>query len=164
VHKLLVSYNGSPVDPSRSIGAAAIFSATPFCRRRAPQNVLGKAKFLFPNRHTVYMHDTLPVRKKYFKQPVRMIGHECIRMEKPQQFAAVLLAEGNGWPASKVKALWDGAPEPCRARTQDPGASHLFHRGRRRRGKLSTFADVYGLDNKMPSRCSAMLTVFQTPA
>ena len=36
-----------------------------------------------------------------------MIGHECVRMEKPQQFAAVLLAEDKGWPASKVKELWD---------------------------------------------------------
>ena len=31
-----------------------------FMQKAGPQNVLGKAKFLFPNRHTVYMHDTSP--------------------------------------------------------------------------------------------------------
>ena len=150
VHKLLVSYNGSPVDPSRVNWSRGNILSYTFLQKTGPQNVLGKAKFLFPNRHTVYMHDTLPVRKKYFKQPVRMIGHECIRMEKPQQFAAVLLAEGNGWPASKVKELWDGsAQSPVALEHKIPVHLTYFTAVVDDVGKLSTFADVYGLDNKM---------------
>ena len=74
-----------------------------FSQKAGPHNNLGKVKFLYPNRHTVYMHDTLPVRKKYFKQTMRMIGHECVRMEKPEKFALTLLAESNGLTGGRIK-------------------------------------------------------------
>ena len=83
VHKLSVSYNGSPVNASKiDWGRVNVLNYT-FLQKGGPGNNLGKIKFLFPNKHVVYMHDTLPVRKKYFKEKVRMIGHECVRMEKP---------------------------------------------------------------------------------
>ena len=40
-------------------------------------------------------------RKTYFREFPRMLGHECVRIEKPLQFAEVLLAEDKGM---------DGAP------------------------------------------------------
>jgi len=164
VHKLSVSYNGSPVDPARVNWSRGNILSYTFLQRTGPQNVLGKAKFLFPNRHTVYMHDTLPVRKKYFKQPVRMIGHECIRMEKPQQFAAVLLAEGNGWPASKVKALWDGSAQtPVALEHKIPVHLTYFTAVVDDAGKLSTFGDVYGLDNKMATALFGSAAGFPVP-
>jgi murein L,D-transpeptidase YcbB/YkuD len=164
VHKLSVSYNGSPVDPARVNWSRGNILSYTFLQRTGPQNVLGKAKFLFPNRHAVYMHDTLPVRKKYFKEPVRMIGHECIRMEKPQQFAAVLLAEGNGWPASKVKALWDSsAQSPVSLEHKIPVHLTYFTAVVDDAGKLSTFADVYGLDNKMATALFGSAAGFPVP-
>jgi L,D-transpeptidase YcbB len=164
VHKLSVSYNGSPVDPARVNWSRGNILSYTFLQKAGPQNVLGKAKFLFPNRHTVYMHDTLPVRKKYFKEQVRMIGHECIRMEKPQQFAAVLLAEGNGWPASKVKALWDGtAQSPVTLDHKIPVHLTYFTAVVDDAGKLSTFADVYGLDNKMAAALFGSAAGFPMP-
>jgi L,D-transpeptidase YcbB len=164
VHKLSVSYNGSLVDPARVNWSRGNILSYTFLQKTGPQNVLGKAKFLFPNRHTVYMHDTLPVRKKYFKEPVRMIGHECIRMEKPQQFAAVLLAEGNGWPASKVKALWDSsAQSPVSLEHKIPVHLTYFTAVVDDAGKLSTFADVYGLDNKMVTALFGSAAGFPVP-
>ena len=164
VHKLSVSYNGSPVDPARVNWSRGNILSYTFLQKTGPENVLGKAKFLFPNRHTVYMHDTLPVRKKYFKEPVRMIGHECIRMEKPQQFAAVLLAEGNGWPASKVKALWDGSAQtPVALEHKIPVHLTYFTAVVDDAGKLSTFADVYGLDNKMAAALFGSAAGFPVP-
>jgi len=66
VHKLSVSYNGKPVDP-RSIDWGRVnIKAFTFTQKSGPDNVLGKVKFWFPNPHTVYMHDTLAYRKKYF--------------------------------------------------------------------------------------------------
>ncbi len=107
VHKLSVSYNGKPVDPTKVDWNRVNPLSFTFSQKAGPHNNLGKVKFLYPNRHTVYMHDTLPVRKKYFKQSVRMVGHECVRMEKPVGFAEILLAEANGWDAARVKELWD---------------------------------------------------------
>jgi murein L,D-transpeptidase YcbB/YkuD len=46
-------------------------------------NPLGFVKFMFPNSHAVYMHDTN--EKKFFKSPVRAYSHGCIRLQKPQE-------------------------------------------------------------------------------
>ena len=164
IHKLSVSHNGSPVDPSRvDWGRVNILNYT-FSQRGGPENVLGKAKFLFPNKHTVYMHDTLPVRRKYFKQPVRMIEHECVRMEKPEQFADVLLAADKGWPASRVKELWDkGVNSPVSLDGKIPVHMTYFTAVVDETGKVSTFADVYGLDNKLATALFGNAAGFPLP-
>ncbi|CAA6828315.1 MAG: Unknown protein [uncultured Sulfurovum sp.] len=45
------------------------------------RNGLGRVKFIFPNKHSVYMHDTQT--KKLFKRSVRAYSHGCIRLAKP---------------------------------------------------------------------------------
>jgi L,D-transpeptidase YcbB len=149
-HKLFVSYNGQPVDPTRVDWNRVNGLAYTFSQKAGPHNNLGKIKFLFPNRHTVYMHDTLPVRKKYFKQSVRVIGHECVRMEKPDKFAAVLLAESNGVTEARVKELWDGSNNASVAlQRKFPVHMVYFTAVVDDDGKVETFGDVYGLDRKL---------------
>jgi murein L,D-transpeptidase YcbB/YkuD len=164
IHKLSVSYNGNPIDPTRvDWGHVNILSYT-FSQKAGPDNVLGKVKFWFPNKHTAYMHDTLPVRKKYFKQPVRMIGHECVRMEKPLEFATVLLAEGKGWSAAQVKEQWDnGVNSSIIFDHQIPVHMTYFTAVVDDAGKLSTFADVYGLDSTMATAMFGSAAGFPMP-
>jgi len=45
------------------------------------KNALGVVKFLFPNKFSVYMHDT--PAKSLFNRNVRAFSHGCIRLEKP---------------------------------------------------------------------------------
>jgi len=45
------------------------------------KNGLGRVKFIFPNKHSVYMHDTQS--KSLFKRKVRTYSHGCVRLEKP---------------------------------------------------------------------------------
>ena len=47
-----------------------------------PRNALGKIKFKFPNRFSVYLHDT--PNKKLFNRNSRAFSHGCIRLHKPQ--------------------------------------------------------------------------------
>ena len=47
------------------------------------RNALGKVKFLFPNKFSVYMHDT--PTKHLFKKNRRAFSHGCIRLEKPRE-------------------------------------------------------------------------------
>ncbi|MGB6969499.1 MAG: L,D-transpeptidase family protein, partial [Methyloceanibacter sp.] len=149
-HKLSVSYQGKPVDVSRVNWSRSNVLSYTFSQKGGPSNVLGKAKFLYPNKHVVYMHDTLPYRKKVFKKPVRMIGHECVRMEKPDRFAQVLLAEDKGWPVSKVKELWDkGLNSAVAVDRTIPVHMVYFTTVVDETGKVETYADVYGLDNKL---------------
>jgi len=46
------------------------------------KNALGKVKFLFPNKFSVYMHDT--PTKHLFKRDKRAFSHGCIRLQKPR--------------------------------------------------------------------------------
>ena len=96
------------------------------------------------------MHDTLAYRKKFFQRPERAIGHECVRMEKPLEFAEALLAADKGWSANQVKALWDNAVnKPVSIEHQIPVHMVYFTAVVDDAGKVSSFADLYGLDNKM---------------
>src|SRR5262245_50783851 len=163
-HKLFVSYNGQPVDPTRVDWNRVNGLAYTFSQKAGPHNNLGKIKFLFPNRHTVYMHDTLPVRKKYFKQSVRVIGHECVRMEKPDRFAAVLLAESNGVTEDRVKELWNGGNNASVALERKfPVHMVYFTAVVGDDGKVDTFADVYGLDRKLAVAMFGDATGFPEP-
>jgi hypothetical protein len=93
-----------------------------------------------------------------------MIGHECVRMEKPEQFADVLLAADKGWPASRVKELWDkGVNSPVSLDGKIPVHMTYFTAVVDETGKVSTFADVYGLDNKLATALFGNAAGFPLP-
>jgi murein L,D-transpeptidase YcbB/YkuD len=164
VHKLSVSLNGTPVDPARVDWGRVNILAYNFSQKAGPENVLGKVKFLFPNKHTVYMHDTLAYRKKFFQKPMRAIGHECVRMEKPQSFAEVLLAQDQGLSSSQVKELWDNAVnKPVSIEHKVPVHMVYFTAVVDDAGKVSSFADLYGLDNKMATALFGSAAGFPMP-
>jgi murein L,D-transpeptidase YcbB/YkuD len=164
VHKLQVSYNGNRIDPARVDWNRVNPLSYTFLQKAGPGNNLGKIKFLFPNRHTVYMHDTLPVRKKYFKTASRVVGHECVRMEKPQAFAEVLLAADKGWTAAQVKELWDkGNNSAVAIERSIPVHMVYFTSVADDKGKVSTFADVYGLDRKLAAALFGNAAGFPPP-
>jgi murein L,D-transpeptidase YcbB/YkuD len=164
VHKLFVSLNGTPVDPTRVDWAQVNIMAYTFSQRAGPENVLGKIKFMFPNKHTVYMHDTLAYRKKYFQKPMRAIGHECVRMERPESFAEALLAQDQGWSSSQVKDLWDNAVnKPVAIEHKIPVHMVYFTAVVDDSGKISSFGDLYGLDNKMATAMFGSAEGFPAP-
>lgn len=53
------------------------------------KNSLGLVKFLFPNKHSVYLHDT--PSKQYFRKNIRAFSHGCIRVENPEKLAQMLI-------------------------------------------------------------------------
>lgn len=60
-------------------------------QRPGPNNALGFVKFVFPNDHNIYMHDT-PMRGM-FRHPVRAFSHGCVRVHEPLLFAEILMRE-----------------------------------------------------------------------
>ena len=69
------------------------------------ENSLGQIKFLFPNRHSVYLHDT-PSRR-LFSQRRRAFSHGCIRVENPFDLAEVLLTENGDLDKDELQYLTD---------------------------------------------------------
>jgi murein L,D-transpeptidase YcbB/YkuD len=64
-------------------------------------NALGRLKFMFPNRHNIYLHDT--PAKALFAKTQRSFSHGCIRVEHPDELAAVLLSKQPDWSLDQIR-------------------------------------------------------------
>jgi murein L,D-transpeptidase YcbB/YkuD len=64
-------------------------------------NALGKVKFLFPNKYSIYLHDT-PSRQ-LFEADRRTFSHGCIRIEHPMELAELLLQGQGDWSPEKIE-------------------------------------------------------------
>jgi murein L,D-transpeptidase YcbB/YkuD len=147
-HNLKVSYEGRPVDANSIDWVNTNIWQYTFTQPPGPDNVLGALKFNFPNKHAIYMHDT--VQPELFAETMRALSHGCIRVHEPDRLAALLLAEDKGWSAPQVKSLLAKDTSSV-VPLNRPLPVHLtyFTTLVDERGKVQNFADVYGLDNKM---------------
>jgi murein L,D-transpeptidase YcbB/YkuD len=142
---------GRKIDPDSVDWTSADLRNYSFIQPPGGKNPLGQVKFLFPNRHDVYMHDT--IERSLFAQPNRALSHGCIRVQDPMRFARIMLAEGNGLDARGVEQAIAGGGE---IKLKDPIPVHItyFTAVADASGHVSTFGDLYGHD----SRLSAALT------
>ncbi len=54
-----------------------------------PKNALGRVKFMFPNRHAIYLHDT--PAKGLFARQTRALSNGCVRVQDPLELAERIL-------------------------------------------------------------------------
>lgn len=75
----------------------------PYIIRQEPgeNNSLGLVKFMFPNKHSVYIHDT-PARS-LFEREERALSHGCIRIQKPFELAKLLLSFDPNWTDEAIQ-------------------------------------------------------------
>ena len=78
-------------------------------QRPGPLNALGKVKFLFPNSHIIYMHDT--PSKTLFEQEQRAFSHGCIRVARPRDLAIMVLEDDPNWTPEKIDEAMNRAVE-----------------------------------------------------
>jgi murein L,D-transpeptidase YcbB/YkuD len=71
-----------------------------------PDNALGRVKFMFPNRHAIYLHDT-PSRA-LFSKTSRAFSAGCIRVKNPLHFADMLLEDQPKWSREKIDQTIEG--------------------------------------------------------
>lgn len=75
-----------------------------FRQKRHEENPMGVVKFIFPNEHQVYLHDT--PEKEIFGYSVRSKSHGCVRLKDPLQFAEyVLHRDDPSWNATKMEQI-----------------------------------------------------------
>ncbi len=67
------------------------------------QNPLGKMKFMFPNKHSVYLHDT--PNKYLFANSRRAYSHGCIRLSKPNELLNILSEDNQNIDQNKVTEI-----------------------------------------------------------
>jgi murein L,D-transpeptidase YcbB/YkuD len=66
-------------------------------------NSLGVVKFNFPNRYTVYLHDTN--HRDYFGKNYRSLSSGCVRVEDPLPMAEYMINDSIRWPRVKIDTL-----------------------------------------------------------
>ena len=63
-------------------------------------NSLGLMKINFPNKYSVYLHDTN--HRNYFAFTYRSLSSGCVRLEKPLEMATYILNDTIKWPLQKI--------------------------------------------------------------
>jgi murein L,D-transpeptidase YcbB/YkuD len=104
----LINNSGSKVDPATvdwSRYGPGRLPPFQFVQRPGPTNALGRVKFIFPNRHFVFLHDT--PSKSLFASTERAFSSGCIRVEHPFELAELLLDDAAKWNADSIQALLD---------------------------------------------------------
>jgi murein L,D-transpeptidase YcbB/YkuD len=147
-HNLRINIGGREVDPSRIDWNRIDIRSLNIYQPPGPGNVLGNVKFLFPNKHDVYMHDT--TQKSLFAKTVRAESHGCMRVQNPDQFALTLLKRDQGWsPARVASSIQNGYDQQIPLRQKIPVYVTYFTLWVNNDGTISTFGDLYGHDSRM---------------
>jgi len=112
-----------------------------------PDNSLGRMKFVFPNRYSVFLHDT--PRRDLFKHDDRAFSHGCIRVSEPLDFAGYLLAQDDdSWDTERINKILDEKKRTVVV-LKNPMPIHILYRTAivdPETGIISFFKDVYGRD------------------
>lgn len=136
------------VVPRGAVNFAGYSARTfPYSMRQPPSdnNALGLVKFMFPNEHAIYLHDT--PSKSLFAHDVRAYSHGCIRLADPFDFAYALMSVQSDNPQAEFKAHLDTGRETV-VPLERPVPVHLvyFTAYPDAKGRMTYRRDVYGRD------------------
>ncbi|MGI8724847.1 MAG: L,D-transpeptidase family protein [Methyloceanibacter sp.] len=147
-HNLRIKVGGREVDPGSIDWNRIDVRSLHMYQPPGPDNVLGYVKFVFPNKHDVYMHDT--PQKFLFAKAVRAESHGCMRVQNPDQLAQVLLNYDQGWTASRVaSSIANSYDQNVGLKQKIPVYVTYFTADVDVNGSLATRADLYGHDARM---------------
>lgn len=114
-------------------------------QRPGPQNALGQVKILFPNPHSVYLHDT-PTRG-LFSRVRRDFSSGCIRVDDALGLSHWLLGSTGNWSRAEIDAIvTSGKETPLRVSPAVP--VHLIYLTvtESENGEVRFIDDLYGRD------------------
>ena len=139
-----VVVDGRVVPPSSVAWNESTIRRVRIRQRPGDGNALGNLKFMFPNEHSVYLHDT--PSKALFEKPVRAFSHGCVRVENPLAFADALLDGHSKWNGDRLRKMIGGREARVDLSTPMPVHLAYFTAVATSDGTLSLRGDPYGLD------------------
>jgi murein L,D-transpeptidase YcbB/YkuD len=144
----------SPSLPATSENLARLEGGQLSLRQQpGPHSALGLVKFVFPNHHLVYLHDT-PSRAA-FQRARRDLSHGCIRVADPAALAEWVLAGQPGWDRARVEAAMHGdASQWVKVSAPLPVMIFYTTAAVRPDGSVEFFEDIYGLDAELEAALS----------
>jgi len=117
-------------------------------QKPGPWNSLGQVKFLFPNSHNIYLHDT-PL-KDLFKEDNRAFSHGCIRVQNPKKLAQYLLRNDPAWTEQRITdAMNSGKEQYVTLKQTIPVFIGYLTAWVDRQGSLNFRNDIYNRDSRL---------------
>ncbi len=113
-------------------------------------NALGRIRFNFPNKFLVYQHDTPD--KHLFAKEERAFSHGCMRVQNPDQYAAVLLnitLPNERYTPEKIRSMYGSSEIDLKFPTPIPVNITYQTAFVDDASKLQFRRDVYGRDATM---------------
>lgn len=141
-HGYEVTWDGQVIDPTRVIWDENAVKAVGIRQVPGEANALGHIKFMFPNQHAVYLHDT-PLRS-LFNRDVRAFSHGCVRVDDPMAFADAVLQGDPEWTVPKLQAMFGGDEKRVDIATHLKVHLAYFTAFVDDGGKLQIRDDIYG--------------------
>jgi len=109
------------------------------------KNALGRVKFIFPNHHSVYMHDT--PAKYLFKRKVRAYSHGCIRLQDPKLMLKYLTEHYTNYSFEEAMEKYNSyKTQYMKIITPLPVHTAYLTAYVDESGTLKFFPDIYGFD------------------
>lgn len=119
--------NGERIDPRDEKWSSNKLDTSAFRAVENPgeNNALGKVKFMMPNDHAIYLHDT--PASSLFSRKERALSHGCIRLEHPEEFARYLLADRKDWDDDRIREAMSGKT-PSQVELDRPFPVYIIYR------------------------------------
>jgi murein L,D-transpeptidase YcbB/YkuD len=136
-------YKGVPAGYKRVKSGGRYYLVQP----PGPRNALGRVKFMFPNGHAIYLHDT--PSKGLFSHTTRAYSHGCIRVQNPLKLAEVLLDKPAWGQAEINRVLSRNRTRDVRLDEHIPVLLYYLTAKVDENGKLGYRKDVYGRDGRL---------------
>lgn len=109
-------------------------------------NSLGLVKFVLPNRHNIYLHDT--PADYLFEKEERDFSHGCIRLQDPVRFAEFVLGP-QGWSRDEIESAMQGERKVVELETPLPVYIVYLSVFVTESGTISFRDDIYGFDEAL---------------
>jgi murein L,D-transpeptidase YcbB/YkuD len=121
----------------------------PYTLRQPPgdRNALGQVKFMFPNRYSIYLHDT-PDRR-LFKRAKRTFSSGCVRVERPLELAELLLEDPDWNQERFASVLASEEPRTVRLPKSMPVILSYWTAEAGEDGEVRFREDIYARDERV---------------
>lgn len=111
-------------------------------------NSLGLVKFNFPNRHSVYLHDTN--HRDYFSREYRALSSGCVRVENPLELAdKILNHEEKKWTRGEIDTIINKKNIKTVSIKNNVNVYLLYWTNWSDKNGLQFREDIYNLDQKL---------------
>lgn len=145
---VIIDRNGQILDPAIIDFSKYSKNNFPFTVRQEPgqHNALGQVKFIFPNKYSVYVHDT--PGQSLFSHEQRNFSHGCIRLQNKWELFMTLMDEPDVWNMDKINEIL-ASKKTTRVNLPNPIDIYIFYwtAGADKNDLIFFDEDVYDRDN-----------------